>query len=73
LCLWHVRRIWQKQTCIKIKDAVVPVDVLKNMGRIMHDIVQPNGKTPLDFAKEELLKLMEMILDAQTFWSYVIS
>ncbi len=39
----------------------------------MHDIVQPNGKTPLDFAKEELLKLMEMILDAQTFWSYVIS
>jgi hypothetical protein len=42
------------------------------MGRIMHDTMQPNGKTPLDFAKEELFKLMEMIPDAQAFWSYVI-
>ncbi len=38
----------------------------------MHDIVQPDGKTPLEFAKEELLKLMEKILNAQAFWSYVI-
>jgi hypothetical protein len=44
----------------------------KNMGYIMHDIVQPNGKTPLEFTKEELLKFMERILDAQAFWSYVI-
>jgi hypothetical protein len=72
-CAWHVRRVWQKQTCIKIKDVVVWAKVLKNMGRIMHDIVQPDGKTPLDFAKEELQKLMEMILDVQTYWSYVIS
>jgi hypothetical protein len=34
------------------------------MGHIMHDIVQPNGETPLEFTKEELLKLMEMIPNA---------
>jgi hypothetical protein len=38
------------------------------MGHIMHD-----GKTSIKFAKEELLKLMETILNTQTFWSYVIS
>ncbi len=58
--------------CIKIKDVVVRAKVLKNMGRIMHDTMQPNGKTPLEFTKEELLKLMETILDVQAFWSYVI-
>ncbi len=64
LCLWHVRKAWQNQACIKIKDVIVQAKVLKNVGCIMHDTVQPNGKTPLDFAKEELLKLMETILDA---------
>ncbi len=34
------------------------------MGHIMHDTTQLDGKTILEFAKEELLKLMEMILDA---------
>jgi hypothetical protein len=38
----------------------------------MHDTMQLNGKTPLEFTKEELLKLMEMILDVQAFWLYVI-
>jgi hypothetical protein len=52
---------------------VVRAKVLKNMGRVMHDIAQPHGKTPLEFIMEELLKLMERISDAQTFWSYVIS
>jgi len=42
------------------------------MGHIMHDTMQPNGKTPLEFVKEELLKHMETIPNAQTFWSYVI-
>jgi hypothetical protein len=36
------------------------------------NIAQLNGKTPLKFAKEELLKLMEIIPNAQAFWSYVI-
>jgi hypothetical protein len=52
---------------------VVQAKVLKNMGHIMHDATQPHGKTPLEFIMEELLKLMERISDAQTFWSYVIS
>ncbi len=37
----------------------------------MHDTTRRNGKT-LEFTKEELLKLMETILDAQAFWLYVI-
>ncbi len=59
--------------CIKIKDVVVRVKVLKNMGCIMHNTMRPNGKTPLEFIKEELIKLVEMIPNAQIFWSYVIS
>jgi hypothetical protein len=43
------------------------------MGHIMHDTVKLDGKTPLEFAKEELLKLMEMIPNVQIFWLYVIS
>jgi hypothetical protein len=38
----------------------------------MHDIAKPNGKTLLEFIMEELLKLMERIMDAQKFWSYVM-
>jgi hypothetical protein len=59
--------------CIKIKDVVVWVEVLKNMGCIMHNTTHLDGKTPLEFVKEELLKLMEIIPNAQAFWSYVIS
>jgi len=43
---------------------VVQAEVLKNMGHIMHDTTQLDGKTILEFEKEELLKLMETILDA---------
>jgi hypothetical protein len=39
----------------------------------MHDTMEPNGKTLLEFAKEELLTLMERIPNFQTFWSYVMS
>jgi hypothetical protein len=66
LCLWHVRSAWQKQSCIKIKDAVVWAEVLKNMGHIIHDITQLDGKFALKFV-EELLKLMEKILDVKAF------
>jgi hypothetical protein len=37
LCIWHVRKVWQKQMCIKIKDVVVRTKGLKNMWCIMHD------------------------------------
>jgi hypothetical protein len=32
------------------------------MGHIMHNTMQLDGKIPLEFTKEELLKLMERIL-----------
>jgi hypothetical protein len=43
------------------------------MGDIMHDTTHLDGKIPLEFTKEELLKLMEIIPDVQAFCSYVIS
>jgi hypothetical protein len=47
LCLWHVRRTWQKQAWIKIKDVAIRAEVLKNMVHITHDITQPHGRTLL--------------------------
>jgi hypothetical protein len=41
MCLWHVRKAWHKQMCIKIKVVVVCAKVLKNMEHIMHDIIKP--------------------------------
>jgi hypothetical protein len=38
----------------------------------MHNTTQPNGKTPLEFIKEELLKLVETTPNTQIFGSYVI-
>jgi hypothetical protein len=45
---------------------VVWAEVLKNMGHIIHDITQLDGKFALKFV-EELLKLMEKILDVKAF------
>jgi hypothetical protein len=67
LWLWHVKIAWHKQTYIKIKDVVVWAEVLRNMGCIMHDTTEPNGKTLIEFTKEELLKLMERIPNVQAF------
>jgi hypothetical protein len=32
LCLWHVKRTWEKQTCIKIKDPTLRNNVLQELG-----------------------------------------
>jgi hypothetical protein len=37
LCLWHVKRAWKKQTCIKIKDPTLHSNVLQELGNIMYD------------------------------------
>jgi hypothetical protein len=37
LCLWHVKKTWQKQACIKIKDPSLCNIVLQELGNIMYD------------------------------------
>lgn len=69
LCLWHVRKIWQKYTCMKLKDVDFKAEVLKNMGRIMHDTTKLEGM----FAMDQLLELSQKIFNAQVFQPYVVS
>jgi len=37
LCLWHMKKTWQKQACIKIKDPTLHSNVLQELGNIMYD------------------------------------
>lgn len=38
LCFWHIKKMWHKQTCVKVRNVDLQAQVLKNMGCIMHDI-----------------------------------
>jgi hypothetical protein len=38
-----MKRAWQKQTCIKIKDPRLHNNVLKELGNIMYDKDDPSG------------------------------
>ncbi len=37
LCLWHVKRAWQKQSCIKITYPTLHNNVLQKLGNIVYD------------------------------------
>ena len=43
MCLWHVRRAWQKQSCAKITLPVLRATVLEEMGSVMYDREGPRG------------------------------
>ncbi len=43
LCLWHMKKTWQKQTCIKIKNRTLHSNVLKELRNIMYDKDGPSG------------------------------
>jgi hypothetical protein len=43
LCLWLVKRAWQKQAWIKIKDSSLHSNVLQELGNIMYDKDGPFG------------------------------
>ncbi len=42
LCLWHVKRAWQKQACIKIKDPTLHSNVLQELRYIIYDNDDPS-------------------------------
>ncbi len=43
LYLWHMKKTWQKQACIKIKDPTLHNNVLQELGDIMYDKDGPFG------------------------------
>jgi hypothetical protein len=54
---------------MKLKDVDFKAEVLKNMGRIMHDITKLEGM----FAMDQLLELSQKIFNTQVFQPYVVS
>jgi len=43
ICLWHVKRTWQKQACIKIKNPTLCNNILQELGKIIYDKDGPFG------------------------------
>jgi hypothetical protein len=73
LCLWHVKRAWLKQTCIKIKDASTCVSALKVLGNIMYNTNCPNDQKLDAWAKTELARVANEMPITNSFWSYIKS
>jgi hypothetical protein len=53
-------------------DVGLQVEVLKNMGCIMHEIAKPKGMSMREFVIEQLMELSQKIPHAQFFWSYMM-
>ena len=71
LCLWYVRRAWQKQSCAKITSLALCATVLEEMGSIMYDREGPRGADAKHWAMLKLLNSMKKYLVATDFWRYV--
>ena len=71
LCLWHVRRAWQKQSCAKITSLALRATVLEEMGSVMYDREGPRGADAKPWAMLKILNLMKKYPLATDFWHYV--
>ena len=71
LCLWHVRRVWQKQSYAKITSPAFHATVLEEMGSIMYDREGPRGVDAKPWAMLKILNLMKKYPLAIDFWCYV--
>jgi hypothetical protein len=73
LCLWHVKRTWLKQTCIKIKDVSIHAITLKVLGNIMYNTNCPNDQELDPWANVELARATNEMPTTNSFWSYIKS
>ncbi len=73
LCLWHVKRVWLKQTCIKIKDVFIHANALKVLGNVMYNTDCPNDQELDPWAKVEFAKVVNEMPTTNSFWSYIKS
>lgn len=71
LCLWHVRRAWQKHSCYKIKDTTRRAEVLRELGLMMYDRTSPSGTASQTWAKDRLEALCKKYPREKDFWNYM--
>ena len=73
LCLWHVRRAWQKHACAKVKDAAVRADILRDLHSVMYfQDSGPSGEgTMSEWAKQLLGTLRSTWPKEKAFWDYM--
>ena len=71
LCLWHVRRAWQKQSCAKISSPALRAVVLQEMGSVMYDREGPRGLDAKPWAMLKIMHLTKKYPLAMEFWRYV--
>lgn len=60
LCLWHVKRAWQKQSSIKTLDKWICIRILWDLSQIMYDKSRPYGDATMQLATDKLVEF-EMI------------
>ena len=71
LCVWHVRRAWQKQSCAKITSPILRATVLEEMGSVMYVREGPRGADVEPWAMVKIMHLTKKYLLATDFWCYV--
>lgn len=71
LCLWHVRRAWQKHSCYKIKDAHTRAAILRDIGQMMYDRTSPSGPGSQTWAATRIDDLSRKYPMEVEFWEYM--
>ncbi len=66
LCLWHVKRTWKKQACIKIIDPT-----LQELKNIMYDKDGPFGAGAEMWAMNMLQYITNKYPLVNVFWKYM--
>ena len=83
LCLWHVRRAWQKNACAKLKDMETRAAPLRIVGDLMYmsetpsDCDDPATRGPstrvwtlLEWVQHVYIAATARIADAKEYWKY---
>ena len=71
LCLWHVRRAWQKNCCYKISNHERRAAILKELGLMMYDRSAPEGPEGKDWAARRIQDLQKKYPEEEEFWEYM--
>jgi hypothetical protein len=73
LCLWHVRRAWQKHACAKVKDPAVRAYILRDLQWMMYtrDFGPSGEDTATEWAQQVLGTLRKTYPNEKPFWDYM--
>lgn len=61
LCLWHVRRAWQKNSCYKIPNLARRAAILKKLGMLMYDRSSPPREEGKAWAQQRIEEFAKKI------------